>query len=94
MSGRFEAFLLGASFRAPGVNVPRLSNDVLSILNAAKTANSDWSILDDRALVKLAVLSIAFYREVDSIVRGEFRLDDRDERILEAVVEHLRKGVS
>lgn len=49
---------------------------------------------DDAVCAKLAATTIAFCQQVNAIARGDFDLDLREEAILEAVVEYVkRRGV-
>jgi hypothetical protein len=87
---KLEAFVRATSFRAPGVD-PRQVTGVLSLALVARGAGELAESEDGRVLVKLAALGIAFVQELDSIVRGDFELDHREEAILDAVVEYLEK---
>ena len=92
MTDRLEAFVRGVAFREPNLPV----GDVVKILESAieggelhLRTNPDNR---DRALLKIAALSVAFWREVRNVVDGKFELDHRDEAILDAVLEHLTGG--
>lgn len=90
---RLEAFVRATSFRAPGVDPARVVELLRAALGALGTAGANFAAEgDDRGLVKAAALGLAFYQELWQIARGEFSLDFREEAILDAVVEHLKKG--
>lgn len=90
---KLEAFVRATSFRAPGVDPGRVAGILQLALVSLGTAGSNFISEgdDDRAFVKAAALGIAFYQELAAIVRGEFELDFREEAILDAVLDHLKK---
>jgi hypothetical protein len=90
---RLLAFIRATSFRAPDVDPEHVAG-VVQLALAARTDREFVDAADDRVLVKLAALGIAFYQELGTIVRGEFELDHREEAILEAVIAHLKREAS
>jgi len=89
---KLEAFVRATSFRAPGVDPGKVAGVLQLALVSLGTAGSNLiSEGDDRAFVKLAALGLAFYQELSSIARGEFELDHREEAILDAVVDYMKK---
>lgn len=88
---RLEAFVRGVAFRETNEAIDVLVGLVRTVLRAADIGR--WSDLKvaDRALVKVAALSLAFYREVRNVLDEKFELDFREEAVLDAVVEHLSK---
>ncbi len=87
-ANRLEAFVRGVGFRDPDLPV----GDVVSILRTALYRGGVVFASEDemnRVLVKLAALSVAFWREAGEVLSGNFELDFRDEAILDAVVEYL-----
>lgn len=90
---RLEAFVRATSFRAPGVQPDRVVGVLQLALASLGTAGSNFIAEgDDRAFVKAAALGLAFYQELAALVRGEFELDFREEAILEAVLDHLKRA--
>ena len=94
---RLEAFVRGVAFQETDLTVDVLVGIIRSLITRTDASCPDrtrvWSEvkIEDRVLVKLAALSLAFFREVRDVFAGNFELDFRDEAILDAVVEHLSK---
>lgn len=85
---RLEAFVRGVGFRDPDLPVEY----VVQILRGAIYGRGVvWRSDEEanRALVKLAALAVAFWREAGEVLAGNFELDLRDEAVLDAVVAHL-----
>lgn len=90
-TNRLARFVLGARFRgAEGVRVSR----IVDAIECALIDVGGELPTDDRALLKLAVVAVAFYRLVGDVVRGDLELDVREEAILEAVLAKFGTEVS
>lgn len=88
MQNRIEAFVRGVGFRDPDLPVEKITEVLRSAMYGRGTVfRSDEEA--NRALVKLAALAVAFWREAGEVLSGRFELDFRDEAILDAVVAHL-----
>ena len=80
-SDRLTTFVRAVAFNDPDLPV----REVARILWIALPTEE----VDDRALVRISTLAVAFWRELRAVVEGKFELEPRDEAILEAVREHL-----
>jgi hypothetical protein len=86
---RLERIFRAARFR--GARDVRTARGVEMITNAVLDAGVELPE-DDRGLLKLAAVAVAFYREVAEICRGDYELDFREEAILDAVLEHVGRA--
>lgn len=92
--GRLQVFVQGVAFRETASTVDALVGILRTVIG--RDRGLAWSAvsIEDRALVKLAALAVAFWKESRNVVDGNFELDFRDEAILEAVLEYLSKETS
>jgi hypothetical protein len=86
-ANRLEAFVRGVGFRERDLPVEQIVKILRTALYRGGIFTSEEQL--DRALVRLAALSVAFWREAGEVLAGNFELDFRDEAILDAVVEYL-----
>lgn len=75
--------------RAVGFHVPEVTAETLLIL--LRLAAVEPLPGDNRALLRMASLTAAFVRGVRDVRAGSVELDVREEAILDAALEHLRR---
>lgn len=78
---RLRSFVRAASGPVPEVDADRA---FWILINSTQTVG-----LDDRALIKLALVGISFCQVLGEVARGEFELTGREGEVLAAVIRYV-----